>query len=171
MAIEIERKFLVTGDSWREHVVRQENMRPGYLNRVSADGSKASVRIRITGDEAFLNIKEAKTGSSRMEYDYGVPLPDASEMLDALCQQPLIEKTRYIVEYAGFTWEIDVFHGHNAGLVVAEIELPSEDTVFEKPGWLGREVTAERRYYNAALSENPYSDWTADERQASESNS
>lgn len=171
MAIEIERKFLVTGDSWRDNVVRQQNMRQGYLNRISADGSKASVRIRITGDEAFLNIKEAVTGSSRLEYDYGVPLPDASEMLDALCQQPLIDKTRYIVEYAGFTWEIDVFHGENAGLVVAEIELPSEDTDFEKPGWLGREVTEQRRYYNAALSEKPYSEWTAAERHAGEQES
>ena len=166
MAIEIERKFLVTGDSWREHVVRQVNMRQGYLNRVSADGSKASVRIRIAGDEAFLNIKEAVTGSARLEYDYGVPLPDASEMLDELCQEPLIEKTRYIVEYAGFTWEIDVFHGDNAGLVVAEIELPSEDATFEKPGWLGREVTEQRRYYNAALSEKPYRDWPASERES-----
>ena len=164
MPIEIERKFLVTGDSWREAVVRQETMRQGYLNRVADDGSRASVRIRVAGDEAFLNIKSANTGTTRMEYDYGVPIPDAVEILDHLCQRPLIEKTRYWIEHGGFTWEVDVFHGENSGLIVAEIELPDEQTVFEKPGWVGPEVTDERRFYNVALCEHPYSKWTTEER-------
>lgn len=166
MAIEIERKFLVTGDAWREAVIRQQTMRQGYLNRVAADGSKASVRIRIAGDEAFLNIKQAVTGTSRLEFDYGVPVPDAAEMLDELCQQPLIEKTRYWVEHGGFTWEVDVFHGENSGLIVAEIELPDERTEFAKPDWAGREVTDQRRYYNVALSEKPYAEWSVEERKS-----
>lgn len=166
MAIEIERKFLVTGDGWREAIRRQETMRQGYLNRVAADGSKASLRIRVTGDEAFLNIKSAETGTTRLEFDYHVPVPDAVEMLDRLCHLPLIEKTRYWVEHAGHTWEVDVFHGDNAGLVVAELELESEDEAFEKPGWAGREVTEQRRYYNAALCEKPFSQWNQAERES-----
>lgn len=167
MAIEIERKFLVVSDNWRQAVVRQQTLRQGYLNRTSEDAQGgASVRIRIAGDEAFLNIKQAVTGTSRLEYDYGVPVPDAVEMLDELCHKPLIEKTRHWVEHAGFTWEVDVFHGDNSGLIVAEIELPAEDTAFDKPDWVGREVTEQRRYYNVALCERPYREWSAEERSA-----
>ncbi|HLU61901.1 MAG TPA: CYTH domain-containing protein [Gammaproteobacteria bacterium] len=160
MAVEIERKFLVVGDEWRREVVRQQSMRQGYLNRPGS----CSVRLRIQGDEAFLNIKQAVTGRERLEFDYSVPLQDAMEMLDALADGPLIEKTRYWVECAGVTWEIDVFHGENAGLVVAEVELDEVDANFVRPSWLGREVTDEERYYNVALSRRPYSQWTDAER-------
>lgn len=162
MAVEIERKFLVTGDGWRRNIVRQESLRQGYLNRPG----KASVRVRIQGDEAFLNIKQAVMGRERLEFDYGIPVEDAAEMLDALCEPPLIEKTRYWVEDADFTWEVDVFHGENAGLVIAELELESSTQEFPRPDWLGREVTEEKRYYNVSLSERPYSKWTEEERQA-----
>lgn len=160
MAVEIERKFLVVGDEWRRNVLRQQSMRQGYLNRPGT----CSVRLRIQGDEAYLNIKQAVTGAERLEYDYAVPLQDAMEMLDALRDGPLVEKTRYWVENDGVTWEVDVFHGDNAGLVVAEVELDATDEVFERPGWVGREVTDEERYYNVALSRRPYSRWTDAER-------
>lgn len=161
MAVEIERKFLVIGDGWRRGIVRQESLRQGYL----ANEGRCSVRIRIQGDEAFLNIKQAVMGRERLEYDYGIPVDEAAEMLERLCDSPLIEKTRYWVEDAGVTWEVDVFHGDNAGLVVAELELDAPDDAVPQPGWLGREVTDEKRYYNVALSEYPYCNWSEQERQ------
>lgn len=165
MAIEIERKFLVIGDSWRRHVVRTESQRQGYLSPAGFD-ARCSVRVRMQGDEAFLNIKEAVEGVSRLEFDYGIPVADAADMLARLCRGPLIEKTRHIVEDAGLTWEIDVFHGDNAGLVVAEVELDDADAVIPHPEWLGREVTDERRYYNVSLVDHPYARWREDERQS-----
>lgn len=160
MATEIERKFLVVGDAWRRRIVRTEAMRQGYLS--SAD--RCSVRVRIQGDEAFLNIKEAVMGRERLEFDYGIPVEDAVEMLERFSAGPVIDKTRYFVDDGGVTFEVDVFHGDNAGLVVAELELDAVDAPVPRPDWLGREVTEEKRYYNVSLIDYPYSRWTNEER-------
>lgn len=162
MATEIERKFLVVGDAWRRRIVRTEAMRQGYLS--SAD--RCSVRVRIQGDEAFLNIKEAVMGRERLEFDYGIPVEDAVEMLERFSAGPVIDKTRHFVDDGGVTFEVDVFHGDNAGLVVAELELDAVDAPVPRPDWLGREVTEEKRYYNVSLIDYPYSRWTNEERGA-----
>jgi adenylate cyclase len=158
--IEIERKFLVSGDGWRRQAARSVPMRHGYL---TAPGGRASVRVRVEGTVGKLNIKAAVAGASRAEYEYEIPEAEAQEILDTLCAQ-LILKTRHYVEMDGLTWEIDVFEGANAGLVVAEIELEREDQEFGRPAWLGREVTSEHRYYNNALALHPYRDWPAADR-------
>jgi adenylate cyclase len=155
MATEIERKFLVRDDGWRQQADAGLRMRQGYLS----GGGRASVRVRVQGDRAFLNMKSATLGVWRREYDYPIPLRDAEEILEHLCEGPLIEKTRYHVAYASHTWEVDVFEGDNAGLVVAEIELDSEDEVFEKPPWAGKEVSHDPRYYNVRLAKHPYKAW------------
>lgn len=162
MAIEIERKFLVVGDAWRRAVVRTEAMRQGYIS----SAARCSVRVRIQGDEAFLNIKEAVMGRERLEFDYGIPVEDAVEMLARFSIGPAVDKTRHFVEYGGVLFEIDVFHGDNAGLVVAELELDSADAPVPRPDWLGREVTDQKRYYNVSLADHPYSRWTDEERRA-----
>jgi adenylate cyclase len=160
MAIEIERKFLVAGEGWRSAVSRSAPMRQGYLNSIPDGGAegRASIRVRVSGSDAWLNIKAAVLGSSRAEYEYPIPLADANEMLDRLCSG-LIDKTRHYVEHHGHVWEVDEFAGDNAGLVVAEIELDRPDETFASPSWLGREVTDERRYYNHALALHPYRQW------------
>lgn len=156
MATEIERKFLVLNDGWKSAVIKSKVMRQGYMS----SNEKSSVRIRIEGDEANINIKSATLGISRTEFEYAIPLKDANQMLDQLCDKPMIEKTRHYVEYAGFTWEVDLFTGDNQGLVVAELELPTEETFFEKPGWIGEEVSHDPRYYNVCLVSHPYKDWS-----------
>jgi adenylate cyclase len=166
MGIEIERKFTVVGDGWRAHVGKSVRMIQGYLNDMAAMRSgtqKASVRVRIAGEAAFLNIKSRDLGHTRQEFEYRVPVADAQDLL-ALSVGGLIDKTRHDVRHAGFLWEVDEFHGENAGLVVAEIELPSADTVFDKPDWAGREVTDDLRYYNLALADRSYSRWTPEEK-------
>ena len=166
MGIEIERKFTVTSDAWRSEVEKSVRMAQGYLNDIAAMNSgsqKASVRIRIAGDQAFLNIKSRELGHTRQEFDYEIPVTDAEALLP-LCVGGLVEKTRHYVRHAGFLWEVDVFEGENAGLRVAEIELPSADTPFELPDWAGREVTEELRYYNLALADYPFSRWRAEEK-------
>ncbi|MBY8966767.1 CYTH domain-containing protein [Algiphilus sp.] len=155
MALEIERKFLVVGEAWRGQAHAQRRIRQGYL---STDGGAASVRVRVDDHEARLNIKAAVVGSARAEYDYPVPRADAEEMLDTLCVGCL-DKTRYLVNFAGHCWEVDEFHGANAGLVVAEIELDAVDEVFARPDWAGEEVTEQKRYYNHALALHPWSEW------------
>ncbi len=155
MATEIERKFLVNDDSWRGAVSKKSFFRQGYL--ASSDG--ASVRVRVSDDKANLNIKSMTLGVSRYEFEYAIPLSDAEEMLDKLCLGPKIEKVRYFVEHLGHTWEVDVFEGDNAGLIVAEIELDAEDEAFEKPSWAGDEVSDDERYYNVCLVTHPYKDW------------
>jgi len=155
MATEIERKFLVRNDGWRAHARDGIRLRQGYL----AGTEGCSMRVRSGGGAAHLNIKSATLGVWRREYDYPIPLSDAEELLDHLCMRPLIEKTRYHVEHAGHIWEVDVFEGDNAGLIVAEIELDSEDEPFEKPAWAGEEVSHEPRYYNVCLVKHPYKDW------------
>jgi adenylate cyclase len=148
MALEIERKFLVTGDSWRRDVSASKSLWQAYLART--DRLSARVRI-IEGKEAFLAIKSSGAGAVRSEFEYPIPVGDALELVE-LRQGELIEKTRHIVENAGARWEIDVFEGALAGLVIAEIELAGTDVAFEYPGWLGREVTGDPAYYNAALA-------------------
>lgn len=160
MATEIERKFLLVSDEWRQWVSRSEVFRQGYLS----NNPQASVRVRIADDTATLNIKGMTLGVQRPEYEYEIPLHDAAELLDQLCTRPLIEKTRHFVEFGGNLWEIDEFHGDNAGLVVAEVELDSLDQVIAMPAWAGQDVSHLERYYNVRLTQYPYSRWTAEER-------
>ena len=155
MGLEIERKFVLRSDAWRRDASRSVDMIQGYL---SGEGGKASVRVRIHGDEARLNIKAAVVGSARAEYDYEVPVADAREILDTICVG-VVEKTRHIVTRGAHTFEIDEFHGANQDLIVAEIELKAPDEAFERPEWLGREVTDEHRYYNHQLALHPASTW------------
>ena len=156
MGIEIERKFLVNGNDWRT-LGTATGMRQGYL---CADPAR-TVRVRIEGEQGVLTIKgKSDGGIARGEWEYPIPLGEAQELLDGVCERPLVEKIRHRIAYAGFTWEVDEFLGENAGLVVAEIELPAEDTVFDKPDWVGAEVTGEKRYYNSSLIRSPYSTWT-----------
>ena len=152
MAIEIERKYLVTGTDWRQ--ATGIRLSQGYLNR----DKERTVRVRIAGDTAFLTIKGATHGASRAEFEYAVPLHDAEQML-ALSDGPVVEKIRHKVFYQGLTWEVDEFLGENLGLVVAEVELEREDQPFEKPQWVGDEVTHDPRYYNSNLATHPYSAW------------
>jgi adenylate cyclase len=159
MPREIERKFLLKSDEWRSQVRQSRPMSQGYL----ASGGRLSVRVRVAGDEAWLNIKAGGLVASRHEYEYRIPLDEAGELL-ALAEGPLVEKTRHFVEHGGMTWEIDEFHGENRGLIVAELELDSEDAVFARPPWAGIEVTELRRYYNVCLVTHPYSAWTDAER-------
>lgn len=155
MPKEIERKFLVRDDSWRKHAGASEHYRQGYLG-----GSPAcSVRVRVSGDRAWLSVKGRTEGVTRQEYEYGIPARDAEEILETLAEGRLIEKDRYIVEHEGHTWEIDEFLGENAGLIVAEIELSDPDEPFARPEWLGAEVSHDARYYNANLTNHPYATW------------
>ena len=153
MGLEIERKFLVQNDSWRtaEGVL----FRQGYLN---SDLNRV-VRVRTMGETAVLTIKGRSVGAIRHEYEYEMPLADANEILDNLCERPLVEKTRYRLKLGGHIWEIDEIAGENEGLVVAEIELQDEDEFFEKPDWLGQEVTDDPRYFNSNLVLRPYTTW------------
>lgn len=157
MATEIERKFLVTSDAWRAAAHKRIPMRHGYLAPL---GGAASVRVRIEGTQGKLNVKAAKVGMSRAEYEYNVPAAEVEEMLATLCSG-LILKTRHYVTVGAHLWEVDEFEGDNAPLIVAEIELGSESETFERPDWIGLEVTQDRRYYNHTLSVTPYSQWPA----------
>lgn len=155
MATEIERKFLLSSDAWRDQATSSSRLVQGYLART--DGS--AIRVRVDGERAELNIKHTLDGINRLEYEYAIPLDDAREMLDRVALRPLIDKTRHIVPIGGHEWEIDEFHGDNAGLVVAEIELGSDDEAFERPDWLGQEVSSDPRYYNSNLSKLPFTRW------------
>ncbi len=156
MGIEIERKFLVINDSWRESASAGIPIKQGYL----VGGKEASVRVRLQGDKANLNIKSATLGVRRQEFEYPIPVAEAEILLTTLCQRPIIEKTRYLVSYANKQWEVDVFAGDNAGLIVAELELRDEAEQYERPPWVGEEVSDDPRYYNTCLSQHPYKDWT-----------
>lgn len=160
MAIEIERKFLLASDAWRSEVERSQAMDQGYLG-----GERASVRVRIAGEAAFLNIKSRQGGAARLEFEYPLPLDDARQLLDQLALPGRIAKRRHYLHRAGHVWEIDEFEGDNAGLVVAEIELGSEDEAFERPPWLGAEVTDDLRYYNSALAQHPYCRWAEHDKE------
>nr|WP_199044170.1 CYTH domain-containing protein [Dyella sp. ASV24] len=168
MGIEIERKFLLGHDGWRDAVSESERIAQGYLVSAQAlhDGTaRASVRVRRTGERAWLNIKSAQLGIERAEFEYPVPIADAEQMLADLCDG-VVEKIRHHVIVEGVLFEIDEFFGENAGLVVAEVELPSVDASFPQPSWLGREVSHLARYYNVNLIAHPYASWTPEERQA-----
>jgi adenylate cyclase len=168
MGIEIERKFLLGDDSWRDAVTESERIAQGYLVSAQAlhDGTaRASVRVRRTGERAWLNIKSAQLGIERAEFEYPVPIADAEQMLADLCDG-VVQKIRHHVIVDGVLFEIDEFFGDNAGLVVAEVELPATDASFPRPSWLGREVSHLARYYNVNLIAHPYAHWTQDERHA-----
>jgi CYTH domain-containing protein len=157
MAKEIERKFLVDAALWRAETAGTL-YRQGYLSSVK----ERVVRVRIAGDRGFLTIKGITTGVSRLEFEYPIPLADATVMLDRLCERPLIEKTRHREVFGGRTWEIDVFHGDNDGLVVAEVELAEPEDEVELPPWAGAEVSSDPRYFNNNLAANPYRNWRTD---------
>lgn len=154
MGKEIERKFLVTSDAWR-------NLAPGLLYRQGylSSAKERTVRVRLAGDKGFLTIKGLTVGAARAEYEYEIPAADAQAMLETLAEKPLIEKIRYKIPYAGLTWEIDEFMGDNAGLIVAEVELAGEAQTFSKPDWAGTEVTGDTRYFNSNLSRQPFKQW------------
>lgn len=155
MALEVEHKFLLANDSWRDEVDHAVHYKQGYLG-----GSPlSSVRVRISDSHAWLNIKSATIGTSRQEFEYEIPLADANTILDDLCHKPLVEKIRHFVDHHGHVWEIDEFMGDNAGLIVAEVELSQIGESFAKPAWLGAEVTDDLRYYNNNLTKNPYKNW------------
>jgi adenylate cyclase len=151
---EIERKFLVTGDGWRPGEAPKP-MRQGYV----AFGPPASVRVRISGQTAHLNIKQSTLAIARDEFEYEIPVDDAEFMLANLCAGPLVEKTRYHVRHGGLLWEVDVFEGANAGLVLAEIELDSLDQHVSPPAWVGMEVSGDARYLNSSLAQRPFTRW------------
>jgi adenylate cyclase len=155
MATEIERKFLVLNEGWRAAVVSEKPIVQGYL----ATAGRSTVRARIKGDQGFLTVKGRAQGISRAEFEYPIPVEDARAMLDEMAESALVEKVRYEVQQGPHLWELDVFSGANAGLVVAELELASEDESFARPDWLGEEVSEDRRYTNASLARHPYKDW------------
>lgn len=154
--IEIERKFLVVSENYKKNILSKHNIRQGYL----CVEPKRSVRIRIIDEKGYITIKgsSSKDGLSRFEWEKEIFKTDAEELI-ALCKSNIIEKTRSLVEYKGSTFEVDEFHSNNNGLIIAEIELKNKDQCFEKPAWLGEEVTGEKKYYNSQLIQTPYSKW------------
>lgn len=155
MPTEIERKFLLKNSSWKESADEGTKYSQGYIV-----GSKhASVRVRIQGKRAYLNIKSATIDIVRQEFEYEIPFDEATEILETLCEKPLIDKVRYLIKHENHVWEIDVFSGDNDGLIVAEIELKNKDEKFIKPDWLGEEVSDDERYYNVCLVKHPFKDW------------
>ncbi len=154
MAKEIERKFLLTGEQWRA-LAQGTHYRQGYLNSIK----ERTVRIRTIDDKAYLTIKGITVSATRAEYEYEIPHADCMEMLDGLAERPIIEKKRYKIPYAGLIWEVDEFFGVNQGLIVAEVELESEGQAFDKPEWVGEEVTGDPRYFNSNLVSRPYTTW------------
>jgi adenylate cyclase len=162
MGIEIERKFLVADERWRAEAVHSQRLVQGYLTPAEA-GLPCSVRVRIGGESAWLNIKSAVAGIERREYEYAIPVADAERMLAEFCAGT-VDKIRHEVPHGGQLFEVDEFLGANAGLVVAEIELASVDAAFNRPAWLGREVSDRRRYYNLHLLQHPYGRWSEAER-------
>lgn len=155
MALEIEHKFLIKNDEWKKHIHKSLEYKQGYL----ISDSKRSVRIRLSENKAWLNIKSATIGNSRHEFEYEIPMDEGKEILETLCEKPIIEKIRHLVNFAQHTWEIDVFSGDNNGLIVAEVELAEAGEDFAKPEWIDKEVTEDLRYYNNSLCKNPYKDW------------
>ncbi|MCW8908679.1 MAG: CYTH domain-containing protein [Sedimenticola sp.] len=155
MAVEIERKFLVINDKWRDNILSESIIKQGYI----ANQENATVRVRVARDSAWLNIKGATRGIRRAEFEYPIPLEDAEAILLQVAQQPYISKTRYKVKCGNHIWDLDLFDGENQGLVMAEVELSDEREPFEMPEWAGEEVSGDPRYYNASLVKNPYTAW------------
>lgn len=158
MGYEIERKFLVRGD-YKSQSFKSFPIKQGYL---SLSGISV-IRVRVKGEKAFITVKSALAEGKikRHEWEYGIPAEDAEEML-SLCENGVVEKTRYLVDYGGHLFEVDEFYGDNEGLVIAEIELEDEDEPFDRPDWLGEEVTGNVRYYNSFLSMHPYKEWSSE---------
>lgn len=154
MGKEIERKYLVRSDEWK-NLAKGKYYRQGYLSTVK----ERVVRVRTIDDTGFLTIKGVTVGVSRSEFEYPIPAEDANLMLDALCEKPIIEKFRAKVEFAGLVWEVDEFHGDNEGLVVAEVELTEENQQIELPSWIGEEVSGDTRYFNSNLIKHPFTQW------------
>jgi adenylate cyclase len=154
MALEIERKFLVVGDAWRS-LATGILYRQGYVLL----GVGKTVRVRVAGSTGYLTIKGPSVNLARAEFEYEIPLDDAMTLLDTLCEQPLIEKMRYKIPYAGMTWEVDEFAGENQGLIVAEVELATADQAIALPPWVGTDVSDDPRYFNAYLVQHPYRQW------------
>jgi adenylate cyclase len=154
MGQEIERKFRVISHAYREQGSGQR-YRQAYL---STDKARV-VRVRVVDDLAWLTIKGQTSGVTRAEFEYPIPVKDAVTLLESICHQPVIDKTRYKVRHGEHVWEVDEFHGANEGLVVAEIELDSEDEAFARPDWLGEEVSGDPRYFNSNLIAHPFSEW------------
>ena len=154
MALEIERKYLID----LEKIGTLENgirIKQGYLST----NKDAVVRVRVKNDKAYLTIKGSNSRITRLEFEYEIPLNEANEMLEKLCQKPVIDKTRYLINYENHTWEVDVFYGDNEGLVVAEVELSSEDEHINLPIWVKEEVSHDDRYFNSNLMKFPFKDW------------
>lgn len=151
MPVEIERKFLLSGDGWKSCVSKHSEITQGYLSR-----GENTVRVRLADGQAYLTIKSPCSGITRAEYEYPIPVADAHEMLADLCEGLIITKTRHLVPTGQFTWEIDVFHGPHQGLIVAELELPDQAADFDRPDWLGQEVSADPRYRNSYLASHPF---------------
>lgn len=154
MAKEIERKFLINKNLWQAPE-KGLKIRQGYLS----SAKERVVRVRTKGTKSFITVKGVTKGISRSEFEYEIPNEDAKLMLDNLCEKPLVEKTRYLIDYKGHTWEIDEFFGANDGLIVAECELQDADERMEKPDWCGVEVSGDPRYFNSNLIAHPYSEW------------
>jgi len=154
MAVEIERKFRITGIDFLTSF-EGERLTQGYLSH----DPRATVRLRLQGAQAWLTVKGETRGATRSEFEYPIPAADARAMLEEMCPSGVIDKTRYRVPVGDHIWEVDVFHGDNDGLVVAEVELEHEDQPFQRPPWLGEDVTDDPRYYNSALSRSPYGQW------------
>jgi len=154
MGTEIERKFLVKDDTFKK-LAKGTKYRQGYLSSTK----ERVVRVRTIDDKGFMTVKGITTGATRVEYEYEIPVQDADAMLDELCEKPIIEKNRYKIQKGNHVWEIDEFFGENQGLTVAEVELESEDQPYEKPGWIGAEVTGDPKYFNSNLIQNPYKNW------------
>lgn len=155
MALEIERKFLLKGDAWRS-LGSGTVYRQGYIR---TENQQTTVRVRVIGEQGYLTLKGKTIGATRSEFEYPIPVVDAVEMLNFLCDRPLIEKTRYKIEFGGVIWEIDEFMGDNEGLIIAEVELEHEDQQLELPEWIGQEVTGDSKYYNVNLVRHPYTQW------------
>jgi len=153
MALEIERKFLVNGDGWRR-LGTGTLYRQGYVPTLNG-----TVRVRIAGEQGYLTLKTPTVGISRREFEYPIPLTDADELLDLLCDRPIIEKTRYRIMVGTLLWEVDEFAGENQGLILAEVELVEEEQAIELPDWIGEEVSGDRRYFNSCLAQHPFTKW------------
>ena len=154
MAVEIERKFIVNTELWKP-----ENAGTKYMQGYLSEDPDRTVRARIAGDKGYLTIKGKSQGASRLEFEYVIPVEDARQLLEQLAHKPMIDKTRYLHKVGNHTWEVDVFAGDNKGLVVAEIELKSEDETFEMPKWAGLEVSEDHRYKNSNLAKKPFKTW------------
>ena len=154
MAKEIERKFLINQDELGS-LDNGTSIKQGYISTKD----NTVVRVRVSGNQAYLTLKGENTGVTRSEFEYEIPATDAEQIITELCSGPVVEKTRYLVTHCDHTWEVDIFHGENDGLVVAEIELESEGESFEIPDWVTSEVSGETRYYNSSLLDNPFKNW------------